>query len=264
MTWTVALPMYNVTPVLRDGYEALAAALLAQADVARDVVLVRDVPLPGFWRRPDLLLSQTCGYPYRRGLQDQVALLATPCYDVPGCHGSDYASAIVVRADDTIVTLADARGRVAAVNDAHSNSGMNLLRHAVAPLSRDGRFFGAARMSGSHAASVALVRAGAADIAAIDCVTWAYLCDADPAGVAGLATLGFTAPAPGLPLIASRFVPERWLARLHQALLAPGPALLAAMAPLRIAAFAYCDTEEYRRIDRLEDEAGRSGYPVLA
>lgn len=264
MSWTVALPMYNVSPMLRDGYEALATALLAQADVDRDAVLVRDVPLPGFWTRPDLLLSQTCGYPYLRALQDQVVLLATPCYDVPGCHGSDYASAIVVRADGAIATLADARGRVAAVNDEHSNSGMNLLRHAVAPLARDGRFFRAVRMSGSHAASVAMVRAGAADIAAIDCVTWAGLCDADPAAVAGLAVLGYTAAAPGLPLIASRFVPERWQARLRQALLAPGPALLAAMAPLRIGRFRYCDVSAYARIDDLEREARRLGYPTLA
>lgn len=264
MNWTVALPMYNVSPALREGYEALAAALLAQADLDRDAVLVRDVPLPGFWHRPDLLLGQTCGYPYLHGLQDKVALLATPCYDVPGCHGSDYASAIVVRAIEGIATLADARGRIAAVNEGHSNSGMNLLRHAVAPLARDGRFFKAVRLSGSHAASVALVRTGAADIAAIDCVTWAYLCDADPAAVAGLAVLGYTASAPGLPLIAGRHVPERWQARLRQALLAPGPALLAAMAPLRIAAFRYCDAAEYARIDDLEKTVRRLGYPVLA
>lgn len=264
MNWTVALPMYNVSPTLRDGYEALAAALLAQADLERDAVLVRDVPLPGFWHRADLLLGQTCGYPYLHGLQDKVVLLATPCYAVPGCHGSDYASAIVVRAGSGIATLADARGRVAAVNEDHSNSGMNLLRHAVASLAHDGRFFGAVRLSGSHARSVALVRDGAADIAAIDCVTWAYLCDADPEAVAGLAVLGYTASAPALPLIAGRHVPERWQARLRQALLAPGPALLAAMAPLRIAAFRYCDAAEYARIAVLEAEAQQLGYAELA
>ncbi|AXA90407.1 phosphate/phosphite/phosphonate ABC transporter substrate-binding protein [Massilia sp. YMA4] len=268
MSWTVALPMYNVSPRLRDGYEAFAAALLRQTDLDHDATLVRDVPLPGFWKRPGLLLSQTCGYPYVTALRDDVTLLATPCYDVPGCDGSDagsdYRSALVVRADGAIATLADARGRVAAVNDEHSNSGMNLLRHAVAPLARDGRFFAAVQWSGSHATSVAMVRAGAADIAAIDCVTWAYLCEERPADVAGLAVLGYSAAAPGLPLVAGADVPAASVERLRAALLAPGPALLATLAPLRILGFEYRDDAAYGRIAQLEDEARRLGYSSLA
>jgi ABC-type phosphate/phosphonate transport system substrate-binding protein len=264
MSWTVALPMYNVSPRLRDGYEAFAAALLQQADLDHETTLVRDVPLPGFWARADLLLSQTCGYPYVTGLRDDVTLLATPCYEVPGCEGSDYRSALVVRAGGGIATLADARARVAAVNDAHSNSGMNLLRHAVAPLARDGRFFADVQWSGSHATSVAMVREGAADIAAIDCVTWAYLDAEYPAAVAGLAVLGYSATAPGLPLVAGANVPSASVDRLRAALLAPGPALLATLAPLRILGFAYRDDAAYGRITQLEDEAARLGYPALA
>lgn len=264
MSWTVALPMYNVSPPLRDGYEALAAALLRQADLDHATTLVRDVPLPGFWTRGDLLLSQTCGYPYVTSLRDDVTLLATPCYDVPGCAGSDYRSALVVRADSAIARLADARGRVAAVNDEHSNSGMNLLRHAVAPLAREGRFFGDVQWSGSHATSVAMVREGAADIAAIDCVTWAYLSQERPAEVGGLAVLGYSAAAPGLPLVAGADVPVASLERLRAALLAPGPALLATLAPLRILGFEYRDDAAYGRIAQLEEEARRLGYPQLA
>ncbi|AVR97296.1 phosphate/phosphite/phosphonate ABC transporter substrate-binding protein [Pseudoduganella armeniaca] len=264
MNWTVALPMYNVSPRLRDGYEAFAAALLLQAELDHDTTLVRDVPLPGFWARAGLLLSQTCGYPYVTGLRDDVTLLATPCYDVPGCAGSDYRSALVVRAASGIATLADARGRVAAVNEPHSNSGMNLLRHAVAPLARDGRFFAEVQWSGSHATSVAMVQAGAADIAAIDCVTWAYLCEERPADVAGLAVLGYSAGAPGLPLVAGADVPAASVERLRAALLAPGPALEATLAPLRILGFAYRDDAAYGRIAQLEDEAVQLGYPSLA
>lgn len=264
MSWTVALPMYNVSPRLRDGYEALATALLQQAGLDHDATLVRDVPLPGFWTRRDLLLSQTCGYPYLASLRDHITLLATPCYDVPGCDGADYRSALVVRADSGIATLADARDRIAAVNDAHSNSGMNLLRHAVAPLAHNGRFFADVRWSGSHAASMAMVQTGAADIAAIDCVTWAYLREERPADVAGLAVLGYSAPAPGLPLVAGADVPPASVERLRAALLAPGTALLTTLAPLLIQGFEYRDDAAYGRITLLEEEARRLGYCSLA
>jgi ABC-type phosphate/phosphonate transport system substrate-binding protein len=264
MSWKIALPMYNVSPRLRDRWEALLAALMDQAGIDGVGELVRDVPLPAFWQRSDMLFSHTCGYPYLNLLKGRATLVATPCFDVPGCAGSDYASAFVVRADSGIRTLADARGRVAAANDVHSNSGMNLLRHAVAPLARGDRFFGKVTWSGSHAASLRLVRAGEADIAAIDCVTYAYLSEEDPAAVAGLKVIGWSAPSPGLPLIAGSAVPATWVRRLRSALLAPGARLQDAMAPLRIEAFRHVDDAEYARIARLEAVARAAGYPELA
>ncbi|TWI60796.1 ABC-type phosphate/phosphonate transport system substrate-binding protein [Pseudoduganella lurida] len=263
MTWLAALPMYNVSSRLRLAYETFLAALLVQADVGEPVDIVRDAALPDIWREPDLLLSQTCGYPYITALRSHVTLLATPCFDVSGCAGSDYSSVIVARTGSGIATLADARGRAAAVNDVHSNSGMNALRHAVAPLARDGRFFADVTWSGSHAASLRLVREGAADIAAIDCVTFAYLQEEDPASVEDVVTLGFTAASPGLPLVASKAVPEAVVQCLRAALLAPGPALCEALAPLRIRGFVHRDDADYARIGRMEQEAAALGYPAL-
>lgn len=264
MTWKAALPMYNVSARMTRAYEALLDALLAQAGLGDAVELVREAPLPDFWRRPDMLLSQTCGYPYITSLAADAALLATPCFDVPGCHGSDYASVIVARAGARLSTLADARALVAAANDAQSNSGMNVLRHAVAPLARDGRFFSMVKWSGSHAASLRMVREGAADIAAIDCVTYAYLRQEDPASVAGLCVFAQSAPSPGLPFIGARAAPEDWLRRLQAALLAPDARLLATMAPLRIRRFRHCDAREYARIGQLEQQARDLAYPELA
>lgn len=264
MTWKAALPMYNVSPRLRQGYDALLEALLAEAGVTAAVELVDDPgPLQDFWRQPDLLLAQTCGYPYVTTLRAHVTLLATPCFDVPGCAGSDYSSVLVARRDSGIRALADARGRVAAVNEAHSNSGMNALRHAVAPLARDGTFFGGVAWSGSHAASLRMVREGTADVAAIDCVTHAYLRREDPAALADVVSLGFTAASPGLPLIAGKSVPDAVVRRLRGALLDPGCGLRVAMAPLRIRGFAQCDEQEYGRIGDLERHAVRLGYPVV-
>jgi ABC-type phosphate/phosphonate transport system substrate-binding protein len=153
---------------------------------------------------------------------------------------------------------------VAAVHDRLSNSGMNALRHAAAPLARGGRFFRGVAWSGSHAASVRLVRAGEADIAAIDCVTWAYLNAEDPAAVAGLAVLGWSAPSPGLPLIAGSAVPATWVRRLRAALIDPGERLQEAMEPLFIAGFRHADEAGYARIARMEQQARALGYPELA
>lgn len=270
MTWKAALPMYNVSARLRTGHAALLEAVLDQAGATETCGVIERVPdaaLPAalldFWQQPDLLLSQTCGYPWLRALRGQATLVATPCFDLPGCEGSDYSSVIVTRGDSGIRQLADARGRVAAANERHSNSGMNALRHAVAPLSTDGSFFGAVKWSGSHAASVRLVRKGAADVAAIDCVTWAYLQQEKPASVEGLVSLGVTAASPGLPLIAGKAVPDVVVRRLRSALLEPEAPLKKAMTALRITRFARCDEQEYLRIARLEEEAIELGYPEL-
>ena len=214
MHWKIALPMYNVSPRLQEGYETLLAVLIDDAGIRATLAHpgAHGTTLLDFWRRPDLLLSQTCGYPYATQLRGHVQLLATPAYDFPGCDGSDYTSVIVTTTGSGIADLAAARGRVAAVNDAHSNSGMHALRHAVAPLARDGEFFREIRWSGSHAASLGLVASGAADIAAIDCVTYGYIAAEYPEWLRKITVLGYSAASPGLPLIAGRHVPPAWSA----------------------------------------------------
>ena len=52
------------------------------------------------WTSPDLVLSQTCGYPYRSRLHGQVLLVGTPDYGVDGCAPGHYRSVFVARADD--------------------------------------------------------------------------------------------------------------------------------------------------------------------
>jgi ABC-type phosphate/phosphonate transport system substrate-binding protein len=264
MTWKIALPMYNLSPRLRQDWEELLGALLDELDLHHEVELVRAPSLPEFWLRPDLLLAQTCGYPYMTLLRDQVTLVATPCFDFPGCAGSDYSSVIVARSGGRVASLADARGGIAAANDVHSNSGMNVLRHAVAPLASEGKFFEKIVWSGSHAASLRLVRDGEADIAAIDCVSYGYIKEEDPTSLEGITALGYTAASPGLPLVAGREAPPELLARLRQALIAPGIALAARMRTLHIDAFSPVGDAEYKRILRLETEARAAGYPSLA
>ena len=63
-------------------------------------------------------------------------------------------------------------------------------------------FFGAVAVSGAHAESVRMVAGGAADLAAIDFVSWGYA-RRFRSEAAGLRVLALTDPTPGLPLIAA-------------------------------------------------------------
>jgi len=62
MTWKIALPMYNVSPRIERAYQALLAVLFEE--LKQPVELLQPAALLEFWRRSDLLLGQTCGYPY--------------------------------------------------------------------------------------------------------------------------------------------------------------------------------------------------------
>jgi ABC-type phosphate/phosphonate transport system substrate-binding protein len=264
MNWTVSLPMYNVSPRLQREYEALLACVLADAGVSEQVQLLQEPQLPAVWHRPDLLIGQTCGYPYVMALRGVASLLATPCFDFAGCEGSDYSSVIVTRDVDGVNSLAEARGLTAAANSLDSNSGMNLLRHAVAPLARGGRFFGKVKWTGAHVGSLRAVREGEADIAAIDCVTFGYLKQESPDSVQGIKVLQYSASSPGLPLVTANSVPAALQARLRAALLSPGAQLRAHMTALHIKAFEHRPDADYNRIEQLEAEAVAAGYAALA
>lgn len=163
--------------------------------------LERDRPLSQIWDDPELLLAQTCGLPFATTWKGRLRYVATPCYGAPGCEGPLYRSVIVVRCDRPAQSLADLRGTVAAVNERSSNSGYELLRRAVAPLSQGVPFFGATILTGSHKESACAVAEGNADLAAIDVVTYAHLRRYCPDLTEHLLGVGWTAPSPGLPFV---------------------------------------------------------------
>lgn len=271
--WIAALPMYNVTPrhaalwraLLRDALDAFADAggpssVAVVADPAGD--------LQTLWHRNDLLLSQTCGYPYRMlGLADHVHLIATPAFDLPGCSGATYRSVLVVSAQAHArgaTTLAACRGLHAVLNGFDSHSGMNAFRHAVAPHALEGRFFAQTTSVGSHLNALRALATGAGDLAAIDCVTLAYVRDALPELLHGLRTIGMTEAAPGLPFIASRALSDAHAALLRDALDLAHAADPARARELHLAGFVRLVPADYVRIEQFEDEARRLGYPALA
>jgi ABC-type phosphate/phosphonate transport system substrate-binding protein len=157
--------------------------------------------LPELWLSPDLLLTQTCGYPLMTLLRDQVRIVGRPRYELPDATAGNHCSLILSRADDSRETLADFCGSRGVINSDDSNSGMNLLRQRLAPLQRDGQFFASVGISGAHRESLRWLRDGQADLAAIDSVTYAYLAQHAPEEVSGLRVVARSALSPTLPFI---------------------------------------------------------------
>lgn len=270
--WVAAMPMYNVTPTLGALWRAFAhdvVTLAFGADSANEVSLL-DEPfgeLRGLWRRGDLLLSQTCGYPLVHELGNHVDVVATPIFDANGCDGARYRSVLVVSSNGgahDIDTLADCRGTRAAYNGDDSNSGMNAFRHAVAPHARNGRFFASVVRTGSHLRSLHTVAEGGADVAAIDCVTFAFVQDELPDLAKRARVIGVTASAPGLPLIASRALGPECLLRVRDALDAALSADPERARRLRVKGFARLTRNDYAEIEMLERDAIARGYATLA
>lgn len=181
--------------------------------------LTRDIPVISQWGAPHLFFSQCCGYDVVFGFSSALELLGVPRYgDETGCSELGYRSYVIVREDLRICALADLRGAVCAVNGFNSYSGTGSLRALVAPLSRDGRFFGTVKVSGAHVRSVEMVRAGEADVAAIDCVTYTLLGRYRPSCLSGIRILAPTDPVPAPPYVTSRDYPPETVARMQNAL----------------------------------------------
>ena len=213
-----SLPMYDADPeAVEAWWRAISRALQAQGVADIPAFLDKPADLDAHWRDPRLLLSQACGYPLVTSLQSDVQVVGAFRYTAPGCSGVDYRSELVARIADA-EAIEGFRGRVAAINSLDSHSGCNALRGLVAPLARNGVFFADRLISGSHRRSLAAVQSGAADIAAIDCVTLAGLRRRDPELLRGLRLVGSTAPAPGLPLVTSIATTPADLAALRRAL----------------------------------------------
>lgn len=265
--WRLALPMYNVAPVVTQAWQGLLEAVVVELQALgwRDRFDTRadTGELLAFWRAPQTLLSQTCGYPLRTELGETVHVLAAPAFDLPGCDGVLHTSVVVVP-EDGALSLEALRGKVAAVNQPHSNSGMNALRHTFAPLSRSGRFFGAVRHSGGHLASMAMLQRGEADVATIDCVTYGLAALHAPEHVQRLRILQHTPALPGLPFIASRQLNHEQAAALQRILLDLPAAHADLCAPLRLVALQPARYADYAAVLRLRDEAIARGYPVVA
>jgi ABC-type phosphate/phosphonate transport system substrate-binding protein len=263
-----SLPMYDF-PDLREAHDALwrsiAARLQALEMVHAPPALLREEAGEAALGDPRLLLSQTCGYPLALGLRPGVRVVTTPGYRARGCQGPFHRSVVLVRMNDKAMNLSDLRGRRLAFNAPDSNTGVNLLRAEIAPMALSRPFFGAVIETGAHVRSVAAVAEGVADVAAVDCVTWALLERSSPALCGRLRVLAWTMAGLGLPLVTG---PETSLAEielLRQAIEAAvaDRALADVRRTLLLHAVYRTSEVEYRGLLRLKSMAAEQGYPEL-
>ncbi|VVQ03916.1 hypothetical protein PS918_04449 [Pseudomonas fluorescens] len=198
------LLMYVAPEPIRQANERWLARILERLGATRRDA--RGVSLMDLWLSPHLLLTQTCGYPLMTALRGQVRVLGRPRYELPDSSAGNHCSLLLARTDDSRRTLAGFHGSRGVINGEDSNSGMNLLRHRLAPLHREGAFFARVGISGSHRESLRWLREDLADLAAIDSVTYGYLARYAAEEVAGLRIVERSALSPTLPYITAASV----------------------------------------------------------
>lgn len=183
----------------------------------------------GLWVSKRLLMSQTCGAPLVTELRGKVSVVGTPIYSAEGCDGPTYSSLLVTRHELTPCSLSDFRNATAAINSTNSLSGYTALMAAAAGVLDQYQedpdddsagtprrvFFSDLVATGGHQSSIQYVADGRADVAAIDCVTFAILQRHRPELLGNIAVFGRTPQLPGLPIICSLNSP--YLIRLQHA-----------------------------------------------
>ncbi|RFC68304.1 MULTISPECIES: phosphate/phosphite/phosphonate ABC transporter substrate-binding protein [Mesorhizobium] len=229
-----ALPMYD-WPERRGEVDAQWAAL-------RDHLRARGVDAPqelsrrtgdllDFWKRPDLLFSQTCWGPMEQGLDAFAQVLGQPSYDgIEGGDGELYSSAIIMRRADVaggevaapagaeaVLPVELMRGRRFAYNVPDSMSGIIGITRDLEAVGEDIGVFSELIETGGHRGSIRAVADGRADVAAIDCLSWDLAQKYEPPA-RELVVVGWTAKRKGLPYISAKDTAIEVVEALREAL----------------------------------------------
>jgi ABC-type phosphate/phosphonate transport system substrate-binding protein len=269
VTSTASLPMYNLPEMCSANalfWEALRG-LLAEAGL-RDLPQTLAFARPPVPERigPDVLFSQTCGYPLETVFHGQAVRLGTPCYDAPGCDGPNHCGLFVVPAGSGAQALRDLAGKVFLLNSWHSNSGMNLPRRALAEIAQGRPFFSRVIETGSHPGNLDRISRDEADATAVDCVTYAFWRRYRPQAAEQVRVLARTPPSPAIPFVTSVETPAEIVALLRDALARLGrePGYAAARVGLLITNIVDVPAAAYRQLLDYEREAAELGYAMLA
>ncbi len=176
-----------------------------------------DLPTPGIlhhvedqmplWTSPELVIGQTCGWPYVNSLRDSVVPFARFDYGLDGCPPGTYRSVYIGQNASDSRYLEDAQTLQTcpsvAINGDDSQSGFHVFSEisgkpttlAIAEQQRV--------LTRAHRNSVKAVANGDAQIAAIDAVAFELAKRFENAAVNAVQILGHSIPKPGLPLITS-------------------------------------------------------------
>ncbi|MBZ9699051.1 MULTISPECIES: phosphate/phosphite/phosphonate ABC transporter substrate-binding protein [unclassified Mesorhizobium] len=181
------------------------------------------------WMHPALLFAQTCWGPMELGLSRHVQVVGQPSYDAyEGGQGELYSSALVMRSGEgpevrsptdgkALLPLDLIRGRRFTFNSLDSMSGIIALTRDLKAAGEKLDIFSSYSESGGHRDSIVAVAEGKADVAAIDCESWALARRFEPAA-RKIVIVGWTARRKGLPYITARTTPEKTVRAMREAL----------------------------------------------
>ncbi len=174
-----------------------------------------------------------------------------------------YFSDVIVRRDRPFQNFADLRGCRFAINEPGSHSGYTLVRHHLAQLGETHGYFGGVVESGSHLASLHMIRNGQADAAAIDSTVLEATLAQQPALADHLRVVKILGPSPIPPWVVHDSVAPEMASALRAALLSlhtdsEGAAILARG---HVAHFVPAVDADY---DRIREMAGVAEGLVLS
>ena len=198
---------------------AACAALADWMEVA--ITDSADSGVPG----GDFTVGQVCGITLATAPVGRFHYLATPVIDDSTVPAGHYNSLIITAQDggiDNMAAFDPARHR-AVINEPGSFSGaITFAAHLRRTTGYQLAGHGAAApvQSGGHLASIGMVAAGTADLAAIDRVSFALAKAACPDDVAAVRVIDETAFYPGLPFVADGALPPRAVEVIRDRLLA--------------------------------------------
>ncbi|MDF3213035.1 phosphate ABC transporter substrate-binding protein [Mesorhizobium sp. M7A.F.Ca.CA.001.09.2.1] len=181
------------------------------------------------WLHPLLLFAQTCWGPMELGLSRHVQVVGQPSYDAyEGGQGELYSSALVMRIGEgpevrspadgsALIPLDLIRGKRFIFNSLDSMSGIIALTRDLQAAGEGLDIFSSRSESGGHRASIVAIAEGRADVAAIDCESWALAQRFEPAA-RKVAIVGWTGRRKGLPFITARATTEKTVRAMREAL----------------------------------------------
>lgn len=186
--------MYSLGGV-RSGYQRLWDAVVSEVPSLPGTLEWPD-DVHATWADDDVVVKQTCGWPLVTRLDRTVRVVGAFEHDVPGAVGHHYRSVIVAnRAGGP----ADFAAAVPGVNAFDSLSGwVSLVAWSGRP---EQSLRSRAIESGSHVATLRMLRAGDVELASIDAVTFAHVKRHSPALLTGLEVVGEGPLVPTLPVV---------------------------------------------------------------
>lgn len=197
-----SLPMYEREELKgphKELWELICQGLIANSLSAPKSLVLGDSGTR-IWEKKNLVLSQTCGFPFSTNLMGKVFYVGTPSYELKNCNPGYYRSVFIVNRNNKQKNVEAYINKKFAVNSFESQSGYV----AACNYFSGGMAFNDIVVSGSHRNSAIMVSDGVVDIACLDDVSWQHIKKLDKFAL-DLVEISRTDPTPGLPFITVKY-----------------------------------------------------------